>query len=317
MKPNQKSLIALLVSLALWGTAFPALKIALRTNSTATVMVVRYGFSFVLVLAYFLSRHRHEFRALKAMWPLALIGVYNFAGSYLQFAGIARTTATKSAVLTNIMIVAVPILAYWVLDERMDRNKWIAVVLSVVGALMLTTNLQFRGLLSRGTLVGDLLVTAATVFWALFIVFTRKYTRQYRGFWLLLVNQAVTFCLSVPLAPTAFVRADRFGLLAGLYLAVFCTVIPTALYNFSLKRVDATTSTILGPVETLVAALIGIVFFAETLRPFELVGTGLILATLIPLSLPRRGQVEEPALTDCAYTDSGDSPCPGNRSANP
>jgi len=317
LKPNHRSLIALLVSLVLWGTSFPALKIALKTNSTATVMVVRYGFSFVLVFAYFLARHRREFRAMREMWPLALIGVYNFAGSYLQFAGIARTTATKSAVLTNLMIAAVPVLAYWVLGERMNRAKWTAGILSLVGALLLTTNLQFRGLLSRGTVVGDLLVIAAVVFWALFIVYTRKYTRSYRGFWLLFLSQAVTFTLSLPLAPAAFAKVDAPGLWLCLYLAVFCTVIPTSLYNFSLKRVDATTSTILGPVETLVAALIGYFFFSELLRPFELLGAGLILATLIPLAMPKRGRSGEPALTECAYTDSGENPCPGNPSANP
>ncbi len=317
MKNNRESLIALLLSLILWGTSFPALKVALLTNSATSVMVARYGFSFAIVGVIFLLKYRHEFARLPGKGALALIGVYNFAGSLLQFLGIARTSATKSAVLTNLMIAAVPVLAYWVLGERMNRAKWLAAVLSVAGALLLSTNLQFAGLLARGTVVGDLLVIAAVLFWALFIVYTRKYTRQCRGFWLLFISQAVTFALSLPLAPTAFFTMDRNGLWICLYLAVFCTVIPTTLYNFSLKRVDATTSTILSPVETLVAALLGLLFFGESLRPVELLGAGLILATLIPLALPTRGRGGEPALTDCAYTDSGESPCPGNQSANP
>lgn len=297
VKPNRKSMLALIVSLILWGTSFPALKLALQNNSAATVMVVRYGFSFFIVAVIFLWKYRREFAAVEGKVALCLIGAYNFAGSYLQFAGIARTSATKSAVLTNLVIVAVPVLAYWVLGERMDPTKWIAGVLSLAGALLLTTNMQFSGLLNRGTLSGDLLVTAAVVFWALFIVYTRKYTRICHGFWLLFFSQATTFFLSLPLAPDALRRVDTIGLWSCLYLAVLCTVIPTSLYNYALKRVDATTSTILSPIETLVAALIGFAWFSERLRPFELLGTGLILATLIILGRPRRSPDQnEPAM---------------------
>ena len=52
------------------------------------------------------------------------------------------------------------------------------------------------------------------------------------------------------------------------------------MYNYALKRVDATTSTILSPIETLVAALIGFAWFSERLRPFELLGTFFLMLYL-------------------------------------
>lgn len=281
-------MMALITALILWGTSFPVLKLALKTNPTSRVMVVRYGTSLAIVAAVFLWKHRSEFTSVQGKLGLCLIGVYNFAGSYLQFAGISRTSATKSAVLSNLIIAAVPFLAFWILGERMNRTKWITSTLSIVGALMLSTNLQFSGLMDRGTVLGDMLVTAAVIFWSLFIVSSRKFAMKGSGFWLLFFSQLTTFSLSLPLAPDAFTQIDATGFWCCFYLAVFCTVIPTALYNFSLKQLDATTSTILSPIETLVAALIGIFWFSERLRPAEIMGTGLILSSLLILGLPRK-----------------------------
>ena len=45
---------------------------------------------------------------------------------------------------------------------------------------------------------------------------------------------------------------------AALFLGLICSLATTVLYNYSLRRIDATTSTILGPIELVTALLISI-----------------------------------------------------------
>ncbi|MBP8302726.1 MAG: DMT family transporter, partial [Phycisphaerae bacterium] len=251
MRYPQQHFLALVLSLLLWGFSFPALKVALRTNGPVTVLFYRYALVFLLVLPYFLWRHRKEASVLIRNKGLLILGLSNGAGSLLQFAGLDLTSSIKSALLTQTTVVAVPILAIWVLGERLNGSKVIAIGLSLAGAVMLSTNLDLRAMGEGSSLAGDGLTLAAVVFWAIFIIYTRRLTQRLPVFWLLWANTLVTFLFSGCAALAAGqLEIDRTGLAVCLFLAVFCTIGPQVLYNYALKEVDATTSAILGPLET-------------------------------------------------------------------
>ena len=271
---------ALIVSLLLWGTSFPALKIALNTNPPIAIMFCRYLVSFAMMLAIFLYAYRQEWRTLIRFKAVFLLGIFNWAGSILQFVGIAKTTSTKSAVLSQLMILVVPLFAYYILGERLNIRKIAAIILSIVGAIALSTKLDFSHLLSRDTVMGDAFVISAVIFWALFIVYTRQFTMLLSTFLIVFANQAATFASSLGAAAlTGQWRIDTPGLLLAIYLAIFTTIIPTLLYTYSLKKIDATTSTILGPVELISALIFSFLLLNEhqTLSLIEIIGALLIL----------------------------------------
>jgi drug/metabolite transporter (DMT)-like permease len=271
---------ALMLSLLLWGTAFPALKIALNTNPPIGIMFYRYLVSFVVTLVIFLVAFRQEWRTLFRFKAVFLLGLFNFAGSILQFIGISKTTSTKSAVLSQLMILVVPLLAYYILGERLNIRKIAAIILSIVGAITLSTKLDFSHLLSRETVIGDAFVISAVVFWALFIVYTRQLTMFLSAFLIVFANQAATFASSLGAAALTWQwHIDTPGLLLAVYLAVFTTIIPTLLYTYSLKEIDATTSTILGPIELISALIFSFLLLNEhqTLSRVEIIGALLIL----------------------------------------
>jgi drug/metabolite transporter (DMT)-like permease len=288
MKYPQKHFWALVLSLLLWGLSFPALKIALRSNSPATILVYRYGFAFLVVLPYFLLRHRKEASILARNKVLFILGVSNWAGSILQFAGLQLTSSIKSAVLSQMTVVVVPLLALWVLGERLDWAKAAGIVLSIAGAVMLSTNLDFSRFSAGSSLAGDGLTVAAVVFWAIFVVYTRKLAQGLGVFWLLWANTLATFVLSLETAlATDQLAIDRTGLWLALFLAVFCTILPTALYNYSLKVVDATSSAIIGPLETISAVFLSVLLLGEGFTSTGIAGSLLIVASVYLVDRPR------------------------------
>jgi drug/metabolite transporter (DMT)-like permease len=271
---------ALILSLLLWGTSFPALKIALNTNPPVTIMFYRYLVSFAVMLIIFLYAFRQEWRALFRVESVFMLGLFNCAGSILQFAGIAKTTSTKSAVLSQLIILVVPLFAYYKLGERLNIRKIAAIMISIAGAIALSTKLDFSHLLSRSTVIGDAFVLSAVIFWALFIVYTRQLAMLLSTFLIGFANQAVTCMSSLGvIALTGEWRIDTPGLLLAIYLAIFTTIIPTLLYTYSLKEIDATTSAIFGPIELISALIFSFLLLKEhqTLSLIEILGAILIL----------------------------------------
>ena len=289
MKLPAKNLFALILALVLWGSSFPAMKLAVNTNPPMVVLFYRYLFAFAIVFFIFLGKYREKAGELFTCKELFLLGVFNFLGSVLQFSGIAKTSSTKSAILTQLMVVVVPVFAYFLLKERISLQKVAAILLSLGGAILLSTNLNFTGLWQRSSVVGDLLNVLAVVFWALFIVYTRKLTQKRGAFWLLLANVSVVFPLSgLAVVPGGSFSISLSGIAISLFLAVFCTILPTLLYNFALRAIDATTSAIIGPIEIVSAVVLSMVFLGERLTKIGLVGAVLILGSIYIVDLQKR-----------------------------
>jgi drug/metabolite transporter (DMT)-like permease len=286
MRYSKTHFWALVVSLLLWGFSFPALKVALVHNSPITILVYRYGFAFLVLLPFFFRR-RKEASALASNKMLFILGVSNWAGSILQFAGLQLTSASKSAVLSQMTMVVVPILAFFVLAERLDWTKGAAILLSMMGGFALSTNLNLAGLGTGLSLKGDGLTVAAVFFWAVFVVYTRRFAQRVDLFWMLWANTSATFALSAVTAIAAHRLAiDWTGLWISFLLAVLCTLLPTILYNYSLKVVDATASAILGPLEAVSAVFVSMLVLHEAFRPAEIAGALLIVASAYLVDLP-------------------------------
>lgn len=270
---GNKHLLALILALLMWGTSFPAMKFAVVANHPFSIIFYRFLFAFILLIPFFALHFKGNLKIARENKELFILGIFNFLGMVLQLTGIKYTTSTKSVIITQLLIVVVCVPAYFFLKERLDAGKILGIIFSLVGAVILSTNLQFENLLGKGTVMGDLLTLAAVFFWALFIIFTRKFTLCFGGFMVLFPSVTATFLLSIPtVLLSGKLPIDAAGLLVSLYLAVFCTIIPTLLYNYALKQLDAITSSIIGPVEVLSAALISYIFLGERLTLIEMSG---------------------------------------------
>lgn len=291
---GNKHLLALLLALLMWGTSFPAMKFALDTTHPFSIIFYRFFFAFAVLIPFFILRFKKNIIIIKENKELFILGIFNFLGMVLQLAGIKYTTSTKSAIITQLLIVVVCVLAYFFLKEKLDIWKIVGIVFSMVGAVILSTNLQFEGLLDKRTVLGDLLVFAAVFFWGFFVIFTRKFTLRFGGFMLLFPSVTATFLISIPAAIlSGKLPIDVMGLLVSLYLAIFCTIIPTLLFNYALKELDAITSSIIGPVEVLSAALIAYIFLGERLTLLEMTGGLFVILSIYIVIIANKKTVSE------------------------
>src|ERR1035437_1787480 len=102
-----RAYLLMLFVVAVWGSTFVLIKSALADATPAAFNLVRMTLAFaVLAVAY----HR-SFRAIQR-WPLALgplVGLCLASGYQFQATGLALTTPSKSAFITGLVVVLVPL----------------------------------------------------------------------------------------------------------------------------------------------------------------------------------------------------------------
>jgi drug/metabolite transporter (DMT)-like permease len=132
----------LLTVVAVWGATFVLVKDALADVSPLLFNLLRMSLAF-LALAVVNRRHLRELSRRTVLAGL-VVGAFLAAGYQFQTAGLARTTAAKSAFITGLVVVFVPLLT--VIPRLRPRgatspgiSTWAGALLAFVGLVLLTT----------------------------------------------------------------------------------------------------------------------------------------------------------------------------------
>jgi drug/metabolite transporter (DMT)-like permease len=270
----------------LWGTSFPAIKIGLQYMDAYTFAFLRFLVAALIMLSVMLLTKNFNFNFNKKRL-IPYLGVANGLAYLLQYIGMVFTTASKSSLFINLSAVWVALLSPMVLKEHLGSKKIVGVMVSLLGVLLMTTNLDFSSL-SQGAVMGDLLVIGAGVIWAFFMVYNKPLIKESNN-----VVQSMTWlllCTLLPLLPTASFSAGNFvslpldAWLAILYTAVFCWVIPYYFWLKGLKHLSAVTSSVVLLTEVIVAVAIATLVLGEVLTVVSGIGALFIIIAILLVS---------------------------------
>jgi len=142
---------------AVWGSTFVLVKAALVDATPAAFNLIRMTLAFALLsVAY----HRY-WRTIRRSHLLsgALVGLCLAAGYQFQTTGLARTTPSKSAFITGLVVVLVPVLSLIpgvrLPGARPPRwNAFFGAALAFIGILLLTAPASIHGESGASSLVG-------------------------------------------------------------------------------------------------------------------------------------------------------------------
>jgi drug/metabolite transporter (DMT)-like permease len=173
---------ALVLNVIIWGTTFVVVKAALADVSPILFIALRFTLATAALLAAFRGAAL-PWRSWKTAGAGALAGVFLFSGYVFQTTGLRLTTVPRSAFITGLTSVAVPLLAALVYRVKPQVSEVAGVLIATAGLAVMT----LPGVLGSMGL-GDLLTVCCAAAFAAHIV-TLGHFREKMDYQLLAVSQ--------------------------------------------------------------------------------------------------------------------------------
>ena len=279
--------LMLVLTTVIWGLSYTVMKDVMDVVEPGLLVGVRCTLSGVLLMAL-LWRRMRALCTRRALWCGIALGVFDFAGSYLQTLGLTRTTPGISAFLTATYCVIVPFAWWFVARRKPTAFNIAAALLALVGIWLVSVNAAGETL-SMG--FGEALTLVAAFMFALHMVFVSKFSRNHDVFVLtalqFLVEGALGFIVGACVeTPPAAAELTALVVVQLVFLTLLCTLACFAMQNVSLAHVPPTQASLLLSLESVFGVLFSLLLFGERLSARLLVGFALIFAAVLVSEAP-------------------------------
>jgi len=273
MRPDRSASLWLIFITSLWGLSFVVVKGALAVSPPYWFLFLRFAVATLAAVFFFRGVWRKSNRE-SLVYGLVLSAVL-YVGFVFQTVGLSYTSPAKSAFITGISVVLVPIVGRLFFGSRISVEVAVGVLTALIGLFLLVK--PDRPLeVNRG----DLLTLACAVVFAFHILLVGRYVRRTDPGLLAFVQLVGASLLSLPLA--LLVDGPRFDFpgsfyLALLFLAVFCSAFAFSVQIRAQQHVSPSRAALIFALEPVFAAAAAVVFYGDKLLLREWLGGGLVV----------------------------------------
>ena len=208
----KKSFLYAFVAIAIWSTTATVSKLLLHCFTTMQILAVSSGFAAVSLFAVNLCKgNLKKLKAYTAKDYLLTAGV-GMLGTFLYnmflVLGIDRLLASQAMIINYLWPMMAVVAGCILLKEKMTARKAIAVVLSFLGVVIVTTNGRFTGF-APNQLTGALFCVLAAVSYGLFVAMNKRLSYDS------LLSMMLYYILSALVAVVCLAVAGNFPELSG------------------------------------------------------------------------------------------------------
>ena len=277
-----KADLALAFNTIVWGATFVVVKAALDDVTPLLFLALRFGLASTALLLVYGRRVRRKWDW-KAAGAGSVAGVFLFGGYALQTIGLRLTSAPKSAFLTGLTSVMVPLIGSLVYRIRPQLSEVLGVLVATAGLALMTLEGAI-GTISRG----DLLTVLCAVAFAAHIVTLGHFSEQ-MSFEILSVFQvvaaaALAVCL-YPWAETPHVRWRPAVAGAILITGLLATALAFTIQAWAQQYTTSTRTGLIYMLEPVVAWIVSFMIVGEGLAARAAAGAVLILGGVLLVEL--------------------------------
>jgi drug/metabolite transporter (DMT)-like permease len=269
------AVIALLV-VFLWATSWVLIKIGLEEIPAVTFAGLRYMLAFFCLLPFAaLTRRKPSFSSI----PKRVLGQLLFLGLLLYavtqgavFLALLYLPAVTVNLLWSFSNVAVSLFGIIWLAERPTRLQWVGIALATLGAVIYFYPME----LPQGYLVGIIVSVIGVLANAGAVIIGRDINRSRKLHPLIItaisMGVGATVLLFVGMSSQGFPIISLKGWAIIAWLAVVNTAIAFTLWNYTLRTLSATESSIINGTMLIWIPVLAVVFLGESVSGKELLG---------------------------------------------
>lgn len=286
----------LLVTL-FWGGNFTATKIAFTEIDPLAFTALRFAIAAVVLWVIVRLVEGGLPRPPKTLWPLIVLGVVGNTLYQIAFVeGLARTSATKSALILAILPVSVTMAAALLGIETVSRRQKVAVAVASVGVALV--------LLARGGTIGgpfgtgDLLLLLAVVGWTIYTLLLRHWALPMSSLsltaWTLYTGTPGLILVGLPqLLKTDWGAVTIHGWGGVAYSSLLSLVVAYVFWNRGVAVLGASKAAIFNTIVPFVATVVAMVALGERPGPLHLAGGLLIIGGVLLTRKKEKGMKDE------------------------
>lgn len=279
-----KYYLAAFLAFFVWGFFSLALK-PLHNYPSLDILFYRVFFSVVLMMLINLAFRRNiirknwnQFNSMtqkqkQSTVALTLGGALFLISNWFVFIFVMNHVSVKAASLAYLICpILTTVFAFFMLNERLSKGQWIAVMISVIGCILLSFN-HFQDIFYS-------LIVAAT--YALYLVSQRK-NSELDKFLVLTIQLVFTAIILLPFYPKYSGEIPVEPLFYGclLIIVIFFTIIPLFLNLYALKGINSSTVGIMIYINPIINFLMAIFFYNEQVSRIQLCSYFLILVSIV------------------------------------
>ena len=270
---RRRALAWLLAATTVWGATFPVVKAALADCGPITFMALRFGLAAVLLLWDVL---RPGVGLPRTVWPY-WCGVSLMVGYWLQTWGLVTTTPARSAFITALSVVLVPLLEPLAGLARLSGRVVGGAALALAGlAVLLRPN-------SQAVALGDILTVGCALSFACHTMLVQRAVRSHP---VRQVNAVQVLTVAVLAAPWAGAEGWHFAATPRLGGALLVTALLATVGAFwaltaAQETLSAGETAVVLAWEPVAAALISLILGEDVVSPGLLLGGVLVVAGVL------------------------------------
>lgn len=268
--------LALIFVTLTWGISFLLTQNTIAHVSVFNFLAARFTVAFLLSSMVFYKK------MIKIDWMTFkygfLVGTILFAGFAVQTIGLLTTTTSKSAFITGINVVLVPIISALLFKDLIKNEVKFGVFLAFIGLGFLTLN----GI--DGFNIGDLLTFIGAFAFAMHIITVGYYTKKTESIQFAVIQiGAVAFFSWIAsfLLETPTIAFSTDGWLSIIFLGVFCTSAAFIVQSIAQQYTTSTHTALIYANEPVFASVFGYYLAGEILGPRGIFGAILILSGML------------------------------------
>ena len=195
-----------------------------------------------------------------------------------------------SASLERAVLFTFPIYVFLLSSDlsRITFSKVVLIVSTVLGlAIMFNPTVDNH---LTDTLIGISLVLLSAIFWALFIIYSKRAVSNISP----TIFTSTYMCITTVLLLlgfiidsknfTTFSTLQTHTMIYLVFLAIFCSIIPSYLMSFGLKRINASLAAVISAMGPIVTLALGVVILNHNLALNEIIGAIIVTACVTCLT---------------------------------
>lgn len=288
-----KGNVILLCTAMIWGATFVAQKSGMDTVGPFMFNCIRMFLGAAVLMPVIIIG---ELKRKKSGQPAAgdsrkdviagglATGVVYFFAANLQQVGLVSVDAGKTAFITALYILLVPLLGVF-LKHKVTKQNWIGAVIGTAGLYLLCITDGFS------IAKGDFIVLIGALFWAIHILVVDHFTVSVSSAKLIAGQSLVAGVMSLTVSLLTETNTWA-GIIENapslLYAGILASGIAYTLQAEGQKFANPSTASIILSTESLFGAVSGFLFLHEVMTGRELTGCVLMLAAIIVSQIPSR-----------------------------